>query len=241
MHRKQVAETPELERRVKPENFKVGQEISLVREQALENLRAAIVSGFYQPGDRLIERELCEMIGVSRTSIREVLRQLEAERLIKVEPRKGPTVASISLNEARDIYEARKLLEGSVAKSFVENATAPQVRKLRKAAEDFETAAGRNDLAKMVKVMSRFYDVLLTGAGSTVFRDLLTSLHARISFLRGTSMSQAGRVKHSIREIYEIVDAIERKDAAGAEDAATRHVENAANAALGGLQIGPAE
>ena len=69
---------------------------TLLRERAFEQLREAIITGHFAPGDRLIERELCKAMGVSRTSIREVLRRLEAERLIKVEPRRGPAVARIT-------------------------------------------------------------------------------------------------------------------------------------------------
>jgi DNA-binding GntR family transcriptional regulator len=92
-------------------------EMNLVRPNTLrrqvENaLREAIMSGRFHPGQRLIERELCENLGVSRTSIREALRQLEAEKLICIVPHKGPTVASISLKEAEELYALRSVLEG---------------------------------------------------------------------------------------------------------------------------------
>ena len=77
---------------------------TLVREQAFERLRDAIIGGHFAPGQRLIERELCEAIGISRTSIREVLRRLEAERLVVVEPRRGPTVARVTRKQAEEIY-----------------------------------------------------------------------------------------------------------------------------------------
>lgn len=221
---------------MKPADFKIHHVPTLVREQALKNLRSAIVGGFYQPGDRLIERELCEIIGVSRTSIREVLRQLEAERLIKVEPRKGLVVASISLREAKEIYEIRALLEGSAASAFAIKATNREVTALHKACGDFERAAERNDLPRMIKAMSRFYDVLFSGAGNSVMFDVLKSLHARISFLRGTSMSQSGRIKHSVAEIKRIVDAIVERDARAAKTAAADHVAEAARTAIARLE-----
>src|SRR5690606_38533467 len=95
----------------------------LVREQAFDQLRGAIINGQFPPGTRLIERELCEAMGVSRTSIREVLRRLEAERLIEVEPRKGPTVARLTRAQAEEIYDIRTYLEGIVVRRFVERAS----------------------------------------------------------------------------------------------------------------------
>ncbi len=207
----------------------------LIREQAFENLRAAIVSGYYRPGDRLIERELCEAMGVSRTSVREVLRRLEAERLVSVEPRRGPVVASISPEEGRDIYEVRALIEGAAVRGFVLSATNAQVKDLRRLANAFGSAAENIDMANLVAVMSEFYDVLLDNCGNHAICDLLKSLHARISYLRGTSMSKPGRIVHSLEEINAIVDAIEARDEARAWQACQTHVNNAAKTALNRL------
>lgn len=205
---------------------------ALIREQAFERLRTAIITGHYQPGDRLIERELCDAMGVSRTSVREVLRRLEAERLISVEPRKGPVVASISPAQGRDIYEVRALLEGAAVRGFTSSATARQIKELRRLARAFERAAGKNKVADLVSIMSEFYDLVLENCGNDVVRDLLKSLHARISYLRGTSMSKSGRVGQSVAEINAIVDAIENRDEDGAWQACQNHVRKAAEIAL---------
>ena len=79
-----------------------------VRQQTVNNLRNAIVQGRFKPGERLLEKELCKFTGVSRTSVRESLRQLEAEGLIEMIPNKGPVVATISIIEAIDLYEIRQ-------------------------------------------------------------------------------------------------------------------------------------
>ena len=86
----------------------------LRRDQAFDRLRDAIITGHFAPGARLIERELCEAMGVSRTSIREVLRRLEAEQLIEVEPRRGPIVARLTRKQVAEIYDVRALLEAAV-------------------------------------------------------------------------------------------------------------------------------
>ncbi|MGE3625836.1 MAG: GntR family transcriptional regulator, partial [Hyphomicrobiales bacterium] len=86
-----------------------------VQSQVVSKLRDAILSGHFQPGERLVESALCEMANVSRSSIREALRRLEAEKLIVIVPNKGPSVANITWEEAEDIYQVRALLEGGAA------------------------------------------------------------------------------------------------------------------------------
>ena len=86
-----------------------------LRRLVEDKLRGAIASGRFQPGQRLVERELCELVGVGRTSIREALRQLEAEGLVHSIPNRGPVVSTISVAEARELYAVRALLEGDAA------------------------------------------------------------------------------------------------------------------------------
>jgi DNA-binding GntR family transcriptional regulator len=97
-----------------------------LRQQVLEVLRSAILNFQFKPGDRLIERELCEMTGVSRTSVREALRHLESEGLVQNLPNKGPMVATVTADEAREIFEVRRVLEGLAARLFAERAGAPE-------------------------------------------------------------------------------------------------------------------
>lgn len=213
-------------------DMRVNHKSALLRDQVLETLRTAIIRGRYPPGTRLIERELCEALGVSRTSVREVLRQLEAERLVAIEPRRGPIVATIAADEAREIYEVRALLEGAVVRRFIEQAKDSDYAVLRKHFTRFKTAAGSGDMEAMIAAMSEFYDVLFRGARNSVMHEMSRQLLARISFLRATSMSEKGRSKFSVVEIGNIVDAIERRDPDAAAAATVTHVKSAANAAL---------
>src|SRR3970040_1259795 len=86
-----------------------------LRRQVLEELRRSIIAGRLAPGARLVERQLIAMMGVSRTVIREALRQLESEGLITMIPNKGPAVRELTLQEAKDLYGIRAVLEGLAA------------------------------------------------------------------------------------------------------------------------------
>ena len=105
-------------------DFKVRRVAAVLRHSVTESIRNAILAGRFKPGDRMPERELCEMTGVSRTLVREALRQLETERLIKVIPHRGPVVATITPEQANDIYRVREELEGLASQLFAE----PQTR-----------------------------------------------------------------------------------------------------------------
>jgi DNA-binding GntR family transcriptional regulator len=202
-----------------------------VRDQAVDNLKEAILSGFLQPGQKLVEKKLCEMCGVSRTSIREALRILEGEKLIAHSPHKGLRVATPTLAEARQIYEVRAVLEALLGRYAAQNAIRSDVIALHASVDAFEKAVRAKDLREMVTTADAFYAIFFGIAARPIVSDMLQSLKARISTLRATSMSNPNRGPHSAREMRDIARAIEKGDVEGAADACMRHVHEAANAA----------
>lgn len=205
---------------------------STVRNQAVEKLRSAIIAGDLRPGQRLIEKDLCDRIGVSRTSIREALRLLEGEKLIHAPPHKGPCVAVISAEEAKQIYEVRAVLERLAGSRAAQYATKEDIARLKDAVNAFARAVAQGELTRLVALANEFYAILLAASRSHVAMDILNSLNARISFLRATSMSAPGRAPHSLVEMRVIAKAIERGDPRAAGAACARHVELAARAGL---------
>ena len=202
-----------------------------VQIQTVNKLRDAILSGFFRPGRRLVEAGLCEMMQVSRTSVREALRCLAAEKLITIVPNRGPSVTEITWEEAKEIYDVRAILEGEVAALLAKRATAAQRREMQGALAAFVQADDRDDTIGRLTSTSRFYDVILRGCGNRIIGEMLQGLVARINFLRARSMSRPGRAKHSANEMRRILRAIEKKDSAGARGAAVEHVRNACAAA----------
>lgn len=204
----------------------------LVRESAFEHIRQAITSGQILPGTRMVERELCEALGISRASVREVIRRLEAERLIDVEPRKGPTVAKLSPKQAWEIYEIRSIFESLLVRRFTEMATDEEVAELRGIFEQVEEAAQRDGIYDLVFLMFNFNSHMVKVVDHEIIDDLLNQLNARVSWLRATSMSKPGRIAASIKEIGAIVEAVERRDAEEAGRRMATYVANARDAAL---------
>jgi len=199
--------------------------------QTVDKLRDAILNGHFQPGDRLVEQDLCQEMGVSRGSLREALRRLEAEKLITMAPNRGPSVSVIGWAEAEQIYYVRALLEGEAAAEFAARATAAEVKRMRAALEDFAAAVAEDDTLGRLKSTARFYEVMLAGCGNQIIREMLEGLVARINFLRAHSMSRPGRAKHSGAEMRRILAAIGKRDPAAARAAAVEHVRAACAAA----------
>lgn len=214
------------------DSFKVNRNPVTLREIVLDKLRGAILNFQLLPGDRLVERDLCDRLGVSRTSVREALRHLESEGLVEFADAKGPRVAIITLEDACDIYELRCVLEGMIVQLFTLNAKAKDIRALERALDENREALETGDLQQVLDSVQGFYDVLLEGSGNRIAATQLRQLQARISYLRATSVSQANRRGASNQEMEKIVAAIKSGDPQAAHQASVDHVRAAAKVAL---------
>jgi DNA-binding GntR family transcriptional regulator len=203
-----------------------------VREVVEESIRTAIIEGRLKPGQRLIERELCEALGASRTSVREALRTLENDRLVTVTTHRGPTVTRLTAAEAAEIFDLRAELEARLARAYCEKAPPGEDAVLAELHQAHKDGAARRDLIGLVKMMIRLNEHLMAVSGLEVTADLLRSLLARISWLRFVAMENPSRITDSLAEIDAIVDALQRRDAQAADAAMRTYVQNAARDAL---------
>lgn len=203
-----------------------------LRAQVFRKLHAAITSRRFQPGQRLVERELCQMMGVSRPLIREVVRQLEAEGLVTVTPYRGPTVATLTPEVAEEVYKVRGVLEALASQLYAERADPAAKQRLRASFEDLALAYESRDTTTILDKKAIFYDTLLRGSGNNTAYLMLKQLHARVTVLRATSLSQPERLDASIAEVRRIVEAIEAGDAAAAWKRTIEHIEAASEAAM---------
>ncbi|WP_246795226.1 GntR family transcriptional regulator [Burkholderia perseverans] len=216
-------------------NRLVVRPVATLRQQVIDGLRACISDLTFKPGDRLIERELCEMLGVSRTLVREALSQLVAEGLVQIIPHKGPIVSLMTGDEARGLYEVRAVLEALAGRQFTERANDEQRVALKQALTELATiqdAQGQDGIMQFLKQKAQFYDVMLEGANNPVLTEMLRLVHTRVMMLRATTLSQEGRLPQSYEEISAIVDAVLRNDADAAAAACKRHVEQAERLAV---------
>lgn len=214
------------------DSLSVMRQAPTLRVQALEKLRRAIIEGKIPAGSRLVERKLCTLLDVSRTVVREILRQLEAEGWVVNPPYKGPTVASISLDEARQIYEIRIALEGHAAKLAAIRATDFQIVKLERAVDALAAAARAGDVERQITTIERFYEVLLESAGNTMMSVYLASQRGRLARWRSMSLSRPERASISVKEKFRLVAAIRDRKSDLAQQIAEDHIRASAEAAF---------
>lgn len=215
-----------------PESLKVERNTKTLRELVLEKMRDAILGRRFQPGERLVERSLCEQLGVSRTVVREALRHLEAEGLVETLPHQGPVVARLDPEQAAQIYELRAALEALAARACASRATPEDLDRLGAALTQIERAFAVGKLRDVLDATTDFYRTMFLSAGKTVAWAIVQSLNARISHLRMATLSSAGRATTGPAEMRRIVDAIRARDPGAAETACLDHVNQAARIAL---------
>ncbi len=205
---------------------------TLLKERAADSMREAIMSGAFAPGQKLVERELCEQLDVSRSCVREALQHLQSEGLIKIIPHKGPEVAGISKEEVIQLYAVRQKLEGLVGASFCSSATAQEKEQLRDKVEALSKYLEQPDSPDLLRLKNEFYAILVQGAGNAFAGAMLRQLNNRVTMLRRISMAQAGRLENTIKELRAIVAAIDAGDPAAVEKLCEQHVQNSARSLL---------
>ena len=213
-------------------DFRVEKVAAPLRHSVIESIRNAIAVGHFKAGERLPEKGLCEMTGVSRTLVREALRQLESEGLIKVLPHRGPIVARVTVEQAEGIYQVRMELEGLASQLFAERATEADRRGLENAFEKLKQSLKDGDALARLKAKNHFYDCLIEGSGNEALGITLRMLNSRVMLLRATSLQAPGRSEQSLIELADLLTALVARDGKAARKAAVRHVANAASAAI---------
>ena len=189
-----------------------------------ERILDAIDAGAYPPGARLLETELADRFGVSRTPVREALRRLESQGVVTHEARKGAVVASLDYNQLGELYAVREVREGLAARLAARHASRAEVQLLRDMidADRKETEPG-----KLAQANKRFHRQLHLASHNRVLSRTLDPVRRSLALLSGTTFSDKSRPKQSNDEHASIVDAIEARDEDEAEAAARAHIASA--------------
>ena len=207
--------------------LKVQRPTTTLKELALDKMRNAILGFHFQPGERLVERRLAEMLGVSRTVVREVLRHLEAEGLVETLAYQGPVVARLDLATVDQIYELRAVIEVLATRACAERVGERDLERLTQTLGAIEAAFEDGDIVRALEETTHFYAIIFTSAGKTVAWQVFRSLNARINHLRAVTLSSEGRSKTGPVEMRRILTAIRDHDPEGAERVCREHVERA--------------
>ncbi len=208
-----------------------------LRELVCETIRQAIIDGTFSPGERLMEIQLADEMGVSRTPVREAIRKLELEGFVVMIPRRGTYVADISIKDITEIYEIRTSLDVLAAGLAAERITDEELETLNRLLVEIGQHIADNDMEKIVGADTAFHDVLYQASRNERLVSIINNLREQLTGIRGRSMSYPGRLIETMDEHRSLVDCIAARDVERAQEAARMHIENAEHTLMKSLSV----
>lgn len=206
-----------------------------LRELVSDALREAIMSGALHAGERLMEIQLAEELGVSRTPVREAIRKLELEGFVVMIPRKGAYVSDISLKDISDVFEIRTALDALAAGLAAERISEDELERLERLLVEIAEAIEQGDIERAVDIDTQFHDVLYKASRNDRLVGIIGNLRELFQRFRSITMGYPGRLKDTIEEHKCLVEAISQRNIELAQHVAREHMDNAEDILLGTL------
>src|SRR3954469_13383303 len=201
-----------------------GRAAASVTDGIVESITTAIVERRLMPGTRLGEQQIADVFEVSRTVVRQALNQLSRDRLVTLEPARGACVSTPSIDEARQVFQVRRLIEGGMVRQLAAQITDKQVEQLRLHLRDERQAVSRVDVPGRTRLLADFHVVLARLLGNDVLAELIADLLSR-SQLIALMYQSSHSAEHSQDEHVDIVDALARRDGRAAARLMEQHLE----------------
>jgi len=183
-----------------------------LREKILETIRDDILRGRLQPGEKVAEPELAERFGISRTPIREALRQLESEGYLTVVPRRGAIVTALTETEIEELYAIKSILEGYAAQVAAARMSAKEIERLEALNQRLESLSLDGDTRNFFKVHNEFHDAFVKAAGNEKLAELIGQLAQKFNRMRMASLTVPGRMTISVQEHKKIINALRQRN-----------------------------
>ena len=207
-----------------------------LREVVCETLRDAIRKGILKPGERLMEIQLAEELGVSRTPVREAIRKLELEGYVIMMPRRGTYVANLSIRDVNEVFEIRTSLDSLASGLAAERITDEELERLQRLLVLIGEYIETNDMEKIVETDTEFHDLLYQASRNTRLVGIIFNLREQLTRFRTTSMGFPGRLAATLEEHRRIVEAIAQGDVKEAQAAAEDHMEKSEQTLLASME-----
>ena len=200
-----------------------------LRDVVFNTLRKAILRGELKPGERLMEIQLANKLGVSRTPIREAIRKLELEGLVLMIPRKGAEVAQITEKNMQDVLEVRKALEELSVQLACERITPEQVEEMKMAAEDFRKVLKSGDVTKIAEAGVKFHDIIFAATNNQRLITLLNNLREQMYRFRVEYLKQKECYPQLLEEHDKLIALISGGEVEEACELMGCHIDNQAS------------
>ena len=208
-----------------------------LRDVVFQTLRQAILRGKLEPGGRLMELHLADMLGVSRTPVREAIRKLELEGLVITIPRRGAVVAQITRTDLEDVLEVRCALEELAVRKACQKMTPEQLILLKQAASRFEKGIAAGDLMESAQADVDFHEVISDATGNRRLIQILNNIRSQVYRYRLENLKNKASHPDLIREHTRLIEALERHDEEEAARFIRVHIENQRMAIMENLQL----
>jgi len=198
----------------------------LLSQKVYRVLKTEIIKGSLRPGTKLLEGKIAEQMGVSRTPVREALRELAAEGFVKMSPNQGVLVNNASIENIQEVLQIRGVLEGLAARLAAKIISEEEINELEKYLKQMEYYTNKDDSLAFSEVDAEFHELILNICGNNRLIQIRKNLSGQAHRYRIRSLNIPGRLKYSLKEHLEIVEALKRKDAEQADRLSQKHIEN---------------
>ncbi len=214
------------------ENYNLQSEVHdkfSLRGRVFHKIREDILRGHYKQNEAIKEIQISKELGVSRTPVREALRQLELEGLVTIIPNKGAVVTGINAKDINDIYAIRSMIEGLSAKWAAKTITQEQLDELEEIVYLSEFHLAKGHIEQLYELDTKFHEMLYEASESKILRHVLSDFHHYVQRVRKSSLSSEERAKHSIEEHKAILEALKNRDGDLASALTNLHIRNTSN------------
>ena len=205
--------------------FKIN-DYELLNQKVYRILKAEIIEGSLKPGTKLLENNIAKQLGISRTPIREALRELAAEGFVKMNPNQGVVVSNASVEDVQEVLQIRGVLEGLAARLATKMINEEEIKELEKYQKRMEYYTNKDDVLAFSEMDTEFHELILNICGSNRLIQIRKNLSDQAHRYQIRSLSVPGRLKYSLKEHQGVVEALKRKDAEQADRLSQKHIEN---------------
>jgi DNA-binding GntR family transcriptional regulator len=205
--------------------FKIN-DYELLNQKVYRILKAEIIEGSLKPGTKLLENNIAKQLGISRTPLREALRELAAEGFVKMNPNQAVVVSNASVEDVQEVLQIRGVLEGLAARLATKMINKEEIKELEKYQKRMEYYTNKDDVLAFSEMDAEFHELILNICGNNRLIQIRKNLSDQAHRYRIRSLSVPGRLKYSLKEHQEVVEALKRKDAEQADRLSQKHIEN---------------
>ena len=198
----------------------------LLSQKVYRALKTEIIKGSLKPGNKLSEGKIAEQMGVSRTPVREALKELAAEGFVKMNPNQAVVVSNASVEDVQEVLQIRGVLEGLAARLATKMISEEEIKELEKYQKQMEYYTKKDDVLAFSEMDAEFHELILNVCGNNRLIQIRKNLSDQAHRYRIRSLSVPGRLKYSLKEHQEIVEALKRKNAEQADRLSQKHIEN---------------